>query len=46
MLKELIDVAQIPGERRRRLVTDDYFDLNSGGFDEEDSISRVTALLQ
>jgi hypothetical protein len=40
MLKELIDVAQIPGERRRRWFTDDYFDLIVW-FDEEDSISGL-----
>ena len=38
MLKELIDVAQIPGERRRRWFTDDHFDLIVW-FDEGDSIS-------
>ena len=38
MLKELIDVAQIPGERRRRWFADDYFDLIVW-FDEGGSIS-------
>jgi hypothetical protein len=37
MLKELINVAQIPGERHRRWFADDYFDLIVW-FDEGGSI--------
>ena len=38
MLKELKDVAQIPGEARRRWFADDFFDLIVW-YDENDNVS-------